>query len=68
MNAKARIAALEEALAYVRDMIQQLPQGIEEEADEENTDPEDAVQHIGGLIYRCACRALAAAKEEADGR
>jgi hypothetical protein len=40
------------ALAYVHDLIQQIPGGIDEDADEANLSPEDAAQHIGGLIWK----------------
>ena len=45
---------MDDAMRDIRNLIKQLPSGIDEEADPENESPEDAVAHIGGLIWQCA--------------
>lgn len=46
------------ALQYTNRMIQQLPSGIDCEADEDDPSPEDASAHIGGLIFQKVGMAL----------
>ncbi len=53
-----------EALEYVEEMIQQIPGGVDEEAREDDTCPEDAGAHLGGLILRCVRTALATPRPE----
>lgn len=45
----------DDVLSFVRRimvMVQDLPSGIDEDADPEDTSPEDATAHIGGLIWQ----------------
>jgi hypothetical protein len=39
-------------LVAIRELVEQLPSGIDTEAREDDTSPEDMVAHIGGLIWR----------------
>lgn len=48
-----------EAAEYARQMVESLPSGIDEEADESNPCPEDATAHVGGIIHRRLAAALA---------
>ena len=43
---------VENVLEYVEDMIQKLPSGVDEVADEDNISPQDMFAHIGGLIWQ----------------
>ena len=52
-----------DAIDYALHMLLSLPSGIDEDADENDTSPEDMVAHIGGLISR----KLQVAKEKAEG-
>lgn len=56
---------LREALECIQHMIQQLPSGIDYQADENDTSPEDAAAHIGGLIYRRTLAAIVALERKA---
>lgn len=49
---KSRVAELIEVLEYVKEMIQQLPSGIDENADPNELSPQDATAHVGGLIWQ----------------
>lgn len=52
-----------DAIDYALHMLLSLPSGIDEDADENDTSPDDMVAHVGGLIFR----KLQAAKSEAEG-
>lgn len=54
----SRVAAMEEALKEVVRLIQQLPSGIDREAEDDNERPEDMAAHVGGMVYRTAKQAL----------
>lgn len=41
-----------EILMDVERLILDLPCGVDEDADEDETNPEDAIAHVGGLILR----------------
>ena len=41
-----------EKLETVRALVEQLPSGIDKEAREDDTSPEDLVAHIGGLVWQ----------------
>ncbi len=56
---------LERALREIGQMIQNLPSGIDEEADPNETSPEDAAAHLGGLIFQKVQRALNAPPKRA---
>ena len=47
----------------IRDLAEQLPGGIDEQADPDDPSPNDMVAHIGGLIYQKCQEALGAMKE-----
>lgn len=49
---RSRESRYREALLDIGEMIQDLPGGVDEDADEENRSPEDMVAHIGGLILQ----------------
>jgi hypothetical protein len=49
---ESRIAELEEALQRIGELAGQLPSGLDVDADENDTSPEDMTAHIGGLIWR----------------
>jgi hypothetical protein len=53
-------AVLRDALASQVGYWEQVPSGVDYEADEEDTSPEDAVAHTAGLAIRAASAALAA--------
>lgn len=42
------------------DLLRQLPSGIDDEADADTTQPEDATAHIGGLVVRILERLVGA--------
>ena len=48
--------ALKDLITDIAEFVGQLPSGIDTEADTENTQPDDMVAHIGGLIWQL-CRA-----------
>ena len=52
MNSSERISELELAIDEIAELIQQLPPGVDYEADAGDTSPEDATAHIGGLIWK----------------
>lgn len=52
-------AALVSALREVRDMIFNLPSGVDENASEDDRSPQDASAHVGGLIVQRINAALA---------
>jgi len=39
-------------LVSIRELVEQLPSGIDTEAREDETSPDDMVAHIGGLIWQ----------------
>lgn len=43
---------MKELLKWILDMLEQLPSGIDLNADINNQCPEDSSAHIGGLIYQ----------------
>ena len=45
-------------LEAIRELVEQLPGGIDEEADEDDTSPEDMVAHIGGVVWQRLNRLL----------
>jgi hypothetical protein len=47
-----RCKALREALEDVAALLEQLPTGYDEEAEEGNLSPDDAVAHVAGLIWQ----------------
>lgn len=47
-----RLATATELLREMQAMLEQLPTGIDTEADEKDTSPEDMVAHIGGLMWK----------------
>ena len=49
----------------IKDLVEQLPRGIDQEADPDNPSPDDMVAHTGGLIYQKCQEALVALKEVA---
>ena len=52
-----------DAIDYALHMLLSLPSGIDEDADEHDTSPDDMVAHVGGLIFR----RLQEAKSKAEG-
>ena len=52
------MADLLTALKSISVMIEDLPSGIDRDADGENPSPEDAAAHIGGLIWQIATAAI----------
>jgi hypothetical protein len=52
------IDRLVEAAKTVRDMLDQLPMGIDYDADPDDQSPEDMVAHLGGLMYQILNKAL----------
>ena len=53
-NQRGEIERLHTALCEVCRLAEQLPSGIDHEADPENESPSDMVAHIGGLICKAA--------------
>jgi len=51
-TAEARVEKLEGTLRSTLDYIEQLPSGIDKEADPMEVCPDDATAHIGGLIWQ----------------
>lgn len=47
-----KLSEAEKVLEYIEAMLLALPMGIDEDADENNTSPDDAVAHIGGLMWK----------------
>lgn len=45
-------------------LIEQLPSGIDPEADGNDPSPDDAAAHIGGIIWQIATAAIAKARQE----
>jgi hypothetical protein len=52
------VADLLTAMQSVSEMIQDLPSGIDYEANGDNPCPEDAAAHIGGLIWQITTAAI----------
>jgi hypothetical protein len=52
------IDRLVEAAKTVRNMLDQLPMGIDYDADPNDQSPEDMVAHLGGLMYQILNKAL----------
>lgn len=48
------IARLREALQDIVELVMQLPGGIDEDPDPDDTSPDNPAAHIGGLIIECA--------------
>ena len=46
------------SLLEIKDLLEQLPSGIDHEAQWDDATPEDQTAHIGGLIYRIVEDAL----------
>lgn len=61
---RADLAAAREALKTQRQWWEQLPCGVDYDADPANTSPEDAVAHIAGLAVQEIDAVLAAEKEK----
>lgn len=59
--AESHLATATELLRDMQAMLEQLPMGIDKEADENDTSPKDLVAHIGGVMWK----RLAAFLEEA---
>jgi hypothetical protein len=57
-QAQAERDRYKEILEWVRDVICGLPGGIDEEANPDNPSPEDAVAHLGGLIWQKVAKVL----------
>jgi hypothetical protein len=53
-----KIAQFEIAINEIRELINQLPSGIDYEADENNLSPADATAHVGGLVWKVCERVL----------
>lgn len=51
-EAELRAAASQAALLEIMDLVQELPSGIDEQADTADTSPKDMAAHIGGLIWQ----------------
>ena len=49
---KSKLEKATETLRYTVKMLENLPSGIDEEADENATRFDDAVAHMGGLIWK----------------
>lgn len=49
------------ALQSISEMVEDLPSGIDYEADGDNPSPDDAAAHLGGLIWQVATAAIAKA-------
>lgn len=62
-----RIAQFEIAINEIRELVQQLPPGIDYDADPENTCPDDATTHIGGLIWK-VCERVLPQEPTSDGK
>ena len=52
MAAEERIRELEDALRDAMEMLEDLPSGVDHEADPDNPSPLDAAAHTGGLIWQ----------------
>lgn len=61
-----RIVALEIAINEIRDLILDLPAGVDFDADFNNASPTDMSSHIGGLIYKICEEIFPLALEEED--
>jgi len=61
-----RIVALEIAINEIRDLILDLPAGVDFDADLNNASPTDMSSHIGGLIYKICEEIFPLALEEED--
>ena len=46
------------ALLEIKDLLEQLPSGVDYEAQWDDVTPEDQTAHVGGLIYRIVEDAL----------
>lgn len=53
-----------EALEEIRDLIVQMPGGIDKDADPQNLSPETADSHLGGLIWQICNAALGKKADE----
>lgn len=49
---------MKKAIERIIDLVEQLPGGIDIEADEDDRSPANAVAHIGGLIWQICQEAL----------
>ena len=61
MTARPSKQTIKAALFHLEtaaELIEQLPSGIDKDADEMDKSPSDMVAHIGGLVYRQIVKAI----------
>jgi hypothetical protein len=58
MKAKQQLTIAIDTIKQIREMIYDLPCGVDEEADWEDDSPEDTTAHLGGLMIQVIDAAL----------